>query len=249
MEKELIVTWKKESSGKYFPIGILKSLQKGARKVYYFSYTKGVIQAKNEGFSPLFGETKDGELKRIYISEDGIFPVFANRLMTKSRPEYPQYKQWLDIKNEDNPLEELAKNNGIRATDNLQVFAIPEKKNGKYIVDFFIHKFDLIAPEFWIRIKDFKIDDRLYLTQDIQNPYDKNALLIRTEEPLCFFGYVPRFYTKDFLYLLNQKDSQATLRILRINIDAPLLYRVFCRFESSWSEDFEPFASEEFESF
>lgn len=214
---------------------------------YCFSYTKGVLEAKKEGFSPLFGESKDEELKRVYLSEkDTLFPVFSNRLMTKSRPEYPQYKQWLGIVDENNPLEELAKNNGIRATDNLQVFALPQEENGKYIVDFFIHKFDFIAPEIQTRMENFAPEDMLYLAQDIQNPYDKNALLIRTENPLCLLGYVPRLYAKDFSFFLNQKDSQARIKILRINTFAPLLYRIFCRFEANWVEGFKPFCEEEF---
>lgn len=250
MAKELVVTWRKETSGKWFPIGILKGLQMQGKTIYRFFYTKGVLQAKKEGFSTLFGETKEEELKRIYVSEDDLlFPVFANRLMTKSRPEYPQYKEWLEIQDESNPIEELAKNNGIRATDNIQVFEFPEERDGKYIVDFFIHKLDFIDSAIQEKIKELKVDDILYLAQDIQNPFDRDALLVRREKPLALLGYVPRLYTKDFAYLLNQKNSQATLKILKINPDAPLFYRVFCRFEAQWNKGFRPFFEEEFEKF
>lgn len=168
MKNRLIVTWRKESNKQWFPIGILKRTFTQEDKIeYHFSYTKGVLEAKNEGFAPLFGEQRDENLKRTYISDEVIFSVFANRLMTKSRPEYPRYKQWLDLQDESNPLEELAKNNGIRATDNLQVFAIPEEKNGKYIVDFFIHKFDFIDPAIQAKVGELKPEDTLYLAQDI----------------------------------------------------------------------------------
>lgn len=244
MKNHLIVAWRKESNKQWFPIGILERLILGDRIEYSFSYTQGVLEAKNAGFTPLFGETKNEQLKNTIKSENLLFPVFANRVMTKSRPEYPKYKEWLDLQDENNPFEELAKNNGIRATDNLQVFAIPEKKNGKYIVDFFIHEFDFIDLAIQAKVGELKPKDTLYLAQDIQNPYDRDALLIRTENPLSLLGYVPRLYTKDFVYLLNQKDSQATLKILRTNPDAPLLYRVFCRFEAKWDKGFDPFAEE-----
>lgn len=130
--------------------------------------------------------------------------------MTKSRPEYPKYKEWLDLQDENNPFEELAKNNGIRATDNLQVFAIPEKKNGKYIVDFFIHKFDFIDLAIQAKVGELKPKDTLYLAQDIQNPYDRDALLIRTENPLSLLSYVPRLYTKDFVSAQSKRLSSYT---------------------------------------
>lgn len=248
--KKLIVAWRKEDSKRWFPIGILeRSILKDGKIEYCFSYTKGVLDAKNEGFTPLFGEQTEEDLKRIYVTDEVIFPVFSNRLLTKSRPEYPRYKQWLDLKEENNPLEELAKNNGIRATDNIQVFKIPEEKDGKYIVDFFIHKLDFIYPAIQEKVGELNVGDILYLAQDIQNPFDRDALLIRTEKPLALLGYAPRLYAKDFTYLLNQKNSQATLRILKINPDAPLLYRIFCRYEARWDKEFKPFSEEEFEKF
>jgi hypothetical protein len=56
-------------------------------QLYRFCYTCG---ARKPGFQPFRGmETLD----RVYDSED-LFPVFANRLLPPSRPEYEAFLQW-----------------------------------------------------------------------------------------------------------------------------------------------------------
>lgn len=240
MRDKLIVAWRKQSNQQWFIIGFLQREPKENNQwEYLFYYAKGVQEAFNNGFSPLFGESDIKELKKAYFS-DSLFPVFSNRLMTKSRPEYPQYKEWLELEDESNPLIELAKNNGVRATDSLQLFGIPQKRN-QYIVDFFIHKSNLTPQETQQRMTQRSLGEQLYLSQDIQNPYDKDALLIRTENPLEILGYAPRIYSQDFRTLLNNPKAQATLKIQKLNPQAPLFYRLLCRFEANWIEGFKPF--------
>jgi hypothetical protein len=45
-------------------------------------------------------------------------------------------------------------------------------------------------------------------------------------------GYVPRFYSADLRTILGRTDgaSAAEFRILRNNVDAPLQFRMLCRF-------------------
>lgn len=246
MTDKLIVAWRKQSNQRWFIIGFLqRELEENNQCQYFFYYAKGVCQALDNGFTPLFGEKNISELKKEYFS-DTLFPVFSNRLMTKSRPEYPQYKEWLELEDENNPLIELAKNNGVRATDSLQLFGIPQKRN-KYIVDFFIHKSNLIPQDSQQRTMQRSLGEQLYLAQDIQNPHDQDALLIRTENPLEVLGYAPRIYSQDFCTLLNDSKAQATLKIQKLNPQAPLFYRLLCRFEANWIEGFEPFSDTAFD--
>lgn len=65
------------SKGGWSPIGRLEF----DRGTYRFAYTKGARTAA--GFTPFSGME---DLEQIYESND-LFPVFANRLLPKSRPE------------------------------------------------------------------------------------------------------------------------------------------------------------------
>ena len=245
MSDKLIVAWRKQNNQQWFIVGFLTREQNEGQCNYIFHYTQGVKKALQNGFSPIFGEDDSRDLSKQYFS-NMLFPVFSNRLMTKSRPEYPQYKDWLELEDEINPLIELMKSNGVRATDGLQLFGIPKKENDKYIVDFFIHKSNLIPTENQKRLTQRSLGEKLYLSKDIQNPYDKDALIIRAENPLEILGYAPRIYTQDFCTLLNHPKAQAKLSVKKLNPQAPLFYRVLCRFEANWIEGFVPFDSEDF---
>ena len=74
----------------------------------------------------------------VYESNN-LFPVFSNLILSKSRPEYKQYLDWLGLEREDvNPLKLLAVSGGIRETDSFELFACPERTtDGKYATSFF----------------------------------------------------------------------------------------------------------------
>src|ERR1035437_8026293 len=122
--------------------------------------------------------------------------ITLNILMVpKSRPEYRDYLQWLGLdESETDDLEVLARSGGIRATDSLEIFPRPEPNSeNAYEGYFFSHGLRHLTRENVIRAKSLRPGDRLYLTRDIQNEYDPNALLIRTDNPLAFVGYCPRY--------------------------------------------------------
>ena len=73
--------------------------------------------AKNQGFIPF---TKMNDLESIYTSPT-LFPQFANRVLAKSRPEYERYQKWIILDSSSTPLEELANNNGVKVTDNIEL--------------------------------------------------------------------------------------------------------------------------------
>jgi hypothetical protein len=78
-----------------------------------------------------------------------LFPLFSNRLLSKNRPEYHDYLRWLDIQTEiSDPIEELAKTGGMRATDSLIVFPCPESESdGRYRISFFGHGIRYLPPQ------------------------------------------------------------------------------------------------------
>ena len=240
--KELLLAWREPKSREWIVVG--KLWFKDNR--YYFGYTRGVNKALNSDNLILFGSMQD--INQLYVSDE-IFPIFKNRLFQKNRPEYRDYLDWLGFDNSKEilPLDELARTNGIRATDSLQLFEIPKPQDGKYIVYFYSHGLRHLPKCYQDRLKHLKEKERLFILKDIQNRVDKDALMLRTDDPSELVGYCPRFYAKDFnkLIELNGEDK-VVVSIEKINLNAPLQLQLLCKLETVWSEAFEAFADDEY---
>ena len=89
--------------------------------------------------------------------------------------------------------------------------------------------------------------DSLYICLDRQNTKDKDAVLLRTQDPIAFVGYVPRFLARDFWSLVEENSDEAKVNVVKINKDAPEQLRLLCEFDAHWPEDFKPFDHESFE--
>ena len=123
--KTLFLAWQNPESREWFPIGRL------TQKIdhYSFVYIQGVQQAqKNQDFQPL---TSFPDLSREYHS-DTLFPLFENRIMRPSRPDYQHYLECLNLNSdEDDPLAILSGSGGKKATDHFEVFCCPQQdENG-----------------------------------------------------------------------------------------------------------------------
>ena len=239
MSNKLVLSWRNPDTRTWLPVGILEF----KNEQYIFHYTNG---AKADNFVP-FGQMQDKTEK--YIS-DSLFPIFKNRLLSKSRPEYSDFLNWLDIdRNINNEILELSRSRGIRATDDLQLFPIPEKNNeGKYEVIFFSHGISHISESYVKRLSSLKKNDSLLIMKDIQNEVDSFALMIRTkDEPVELMGYCPAFFAKDFNKLLELNgDKKVNIYVHKINEDAPLQLKLLCRLVTEWPDSFNPFDEKEF---
>lgn len=239
MVKKIILAWRTPKNGQWIPVGLLQL----KNNKYIFEYTKGTKQS-NE-FVP-FGLMK--ELHNSYESEE-LFPIFQNRLLPKSRPEYSAYLNWLGFENgKVSHLEELARSGGIRATDSLQIFPVPEKVDGKYEVMFFSHGIRHLPPNYIERVNHLNQGNTLYLMRDIQNNFDSLALALRTDDPIEIVGYCPKFFVQDFdrLIKVNGPDK-VSVTIAKINLNSPLQFRLLCKFRTPWPENFVPFKDEIFQ--
>lgn len=241
MTKELILVWKKPKDGAWIPVGKLSYKSNN----YIFEYTKGAQKALDEGYFIPFGQMKN--LNKSYESKE-LFPIFQNRLLQKSRPEYDDYLDWLALNKESiTPIEELARSGGIRATDNLQIFPIPKRINNLYEVKFFSHGIRHLPPNYIDRLTHLSPGDKLYLMRDVQNEYDSYAIALRTGNPTEIVGYVPRFFSEDLTRLLNLNDpSEISVVIEKINIKAPFQFKLLCKVNAFWPTGFNPFEQELF---
>jgi len=208
--------------------------------IYRFVYTKGAELSKN--FIP-FGFMQD--LHAVYKPE-ALLPLFANRLISKKRPEYRDFLRWLDLREDEaDPLVLLARTEGVRETDSLTVFPCPERDvDGKYVVHFFSHGLRYLPSEARIRISKLHSGERLYLMPDPQNPHDGFAIALRTDDPATIVGYSPRYISRDFLEILENDPDAVQVRVKRVNTDAPIQLRLLCTLTADWPENFKPCSSE-----
>ena len=237
--KALFVAWQDAQSRHWAPVGRL-TREDG---IYQFVYTRGAEKMPN--FRP-FGRMRD--LHKAYKSEE-LFPIFANRILAKNRPEYEDYLRWLGLSNaEYNALEELARTGGLRATDSLELFPCPEPTVDKnYQVYFFCRGLRHLHTENQERAHHLKPGERLYLMRDLQNLHDGMALLLRTGDPITLVGYAPRYYSGEFTQVINATSpDQIKVTVEQVNRDAPIQYRVLCRLVSPWPASFSPCAQDEF---
>src|SRR5258708_4630275 len=120
------------AKGGWSPIGRLQF----AEGSYRFVYTKGAKTAQD--FTPFSGMEN---LAEVYESDE-LFPVFANRMLPKSRPEYDAYLRWsgFDPANPPDPIAVLGVTEGIRRTDMIELFPCPIPDEQRcYLSKFFLH--------------------------------------------------------------------------------------------------------------
>ena len=239
--KALFIAWQDATSRRWAPVGRL-TRENG---VYRFVYTRGAKEISN--FRP-FGRMQD--LHKVYQSEE-LFPLFANRVLAKNRPEYQDYMKWLGLSEAQyDELEELARTGGLRATDSLEIFPCPEPTKGKnYEVYFFCRGLRHQHEENRERARQLKKGVQLFLMQDLQNPHDDMALLMRTSDPITLVGYAPRYYSAEFTQLIKfNGPEKVKVTVAQVNSDAPEQYRILCKLASPWPLNFSPCTNEQFKA-
>ncbi|MBD2773124.1 HIRAN domain-containing protein [Iningainema tapete] len=240
--KTLFLAWQDPNSRCWFPVGRLTF----DGKKYQFVYTHGAVEARDKCGFPLVYSFP--ELHKVYTSDE-LFPLFSNRVMRRSRPDYRNYLELLNISmHEDDPIAILSRSGGRKVTDHFEVFPCPEPdENGFYHIHFFAHglrHLPLCAAE---RINQLQSGELLYLAHEFQNPYDPNALLLCTMDHYIV-GYCPRYILNDTFKLKNENPKFLKVHVERVNsVPAPLQLRLLCNLTGQWHEDFRPFSSHEYQ--
>lgn len=240
--KALFVAWQDTKTRSWAPVGRLTHDE----GLFRFVYTRGA-KDMGESFQP-FGAMTD--LNSAYISET-LFPLFANRVLPKSRPEYDTYLKWLGMNEAAyDVMEELSLTGGFRATDSLELFPCPEPTSqNQYVVYFFSRGIRHILPESRERASELEKGQRLYLMLDVQNKYDPHALVLRTDEPVTLVGYAPRYYSGEFSSVVKEVGPESIkVTVEQVNKDAPLQYRLLCKLESPWPTNFSPCVHNQFQA-
>lgn len=245
MSNALFVAWRAggPNAGRWGPVGRLERQAGG----YRFVYTRGAQRL--ERFAP-FPEMPD--LNAAYESDE-LFPLFANRLLAPSRPEYEAYLTWggFDPDHPPDPIAILAVTEGRRATDSLELFPCPVPDGqGCYLNKFFLHGVAYVASSAQDRIAALTRDESLLLMFDDFNSYDPDAVAVRTADvrERHLIGYVPRYLAREVRLLCASCDPDfMELRVERVNPGAPLQQRLLCRLNTCWPQGFSPCDDEDFQ--
>jgi hypothetical protein len=215
------LAWQAPDTREWHVVGMLRQRQ----QEYTFNYTVGA-QASSK-FIPFSGME---DVEKTYVSTD-LFPLFKNRLLSKRRPEYPRFIEWLGLANEDvSPINVLGRSGALRGTDHLQMFKRIEIKNdGSFEHIFFAHGLSHLPASASERVSNLTKGEQLYLCLDCQNPFDGNAVLILANNPAEIVGYCPRYIAKYINEFLRSDSSSVTIYVEALSKNAPSNYRLMCQ--------------------
>jgi hypothetical protein len=231
LPNKLYAAWQDETSRSWHTIGRLARLRNDE---YEFVFTKG---AQILGAMPkdLFGMNTFHSYR-----SSVLLPLFRNKLPSRSRPDYTQMANWLNLTGEEMDFDLLSKFGLIPGTDSTLVYPEPDVTTGRYKLEFFIHGVRYVQNDAREWCKNAQAGTRLLPLLDVQNPVDPDAVTLRPEGKNFLLGYVPSFYASDFRKILSDTRGLETARItvLKCNNDAPPQMKLLCRFEAAVPQSF-----------
>lgn len=236
----IFLAWQCPTTRKILPVGRLVDL--GAEG-YEFSYIRAVEAAKAAGFRPLLSFPS---LDEIYRSRE-LPPLFSNRVMPASRPDYPAFVSELGLPRDVGPLELMERSGGRRATDELEVFAPPRRAADGSHMHVLVRGIRHI-PGAEEAVASVNVGEQLLVLRDGQNAHAGHARLLRTGE-VRPVGYLPDYLAQELERIGAPRDPLVTV----VQVNPPPVtvhHRLLCRVDLPasvslfQSEDYLPLSPE-----
>ena len=240
-ELSLYVTWR-HPEGLIHPVGLLTRRVLNGSDSYRFVYLKS--SESIEGFRRLPGLP---DLHRAYESQD-LFPVFRNRQMSRRRPDYARYVEKLNLDIDCHPFEVMARNEGRRLTDRIEVFAPPARTVDGNLTTLFFARGIRHREGASQAVSDLRPGDTLELANDSHNEVNPRAIFVNTanHEPV---GWVPDYLVNtvhDLRDLIGQDATSVTAEHINPPDVAPSM-RLICRLTAPWPDHYEPLTGPDFQ--
>ena len=239
--RTLFLAWQGKQTRQWFPVG---RLDVSAEDPYYnFRYTGGAKRAVQEAVFPLLMEFPD--LHEAYQSPE-LFPVFQNRVMNRTRPDFAGYLRNLGLHEEADPIEILAVNGGSRVTDTYEVFPKLEKRNdGSFMCRFFLHGWRCVSQAAQDRLNELTTGEELYMTLEPANPATGLAVQMQTTD-YHMIGWTPRYLVQDLAAAMTNAPETYEAKVVGVNHQpAPSKQRVLIEMTGNWGNH-EPMTSDDF---
>ena len=240
--RALFVAWQNPETRRFTPVARLAQIVgDDCQDCFEFVYIQAAREAaEHQGFLPFLAFP---ELEGLYRARQ-LFPMFANRILPKSRPDFADYLEQLGLPPAtSSPVSILSRSGGRRATDTLELFPLPTLEPGiGYRTWFWARALRHLGPMSRERITQLQVNERLYVMCDVQNPVDPMALALRTDDR-AVVGYMPTYLLDDTHELL-QTCSFCQVYVDRLNpSSAPIQQCLLCRLESCWPAGFVPYST------
>jgi uncharacterized protein YegP (UPF0339 family) len=239
--RRLFVAWQDPDTRSITPVGRLTRRRGSDGDTFEFHYLRRVRQLPH--FRPFVGFPS---LHESYESAS-LFPFFENRIMPRTRDDYGDYVGMLGLSVDADPFEILARSEGRRATDTIEVFPEPTLENGTVTCRFLVHGVRHIAGAH-DAIDDLRIGEALYVLPDPLNEFDDQAVLLRTGD-YRLVGYVPAYLTS----LIHGPLNVYGLDAVRVSVEhigdrsGPSHLRLLCALAARWPDDVPPLADPDFQ--
>ena len=239
--KTLFLAWQDEArSRQWYPIGRLDADVE--RADYRFRYTGGAERAQQEADFPLLVDFPDPQ-KDYQASQ--LFPLFKNRVIASSRPDFEDYVASLHLSKEADPIEILTVNGGYRVTDSYEVFPkLVKRADGSFVCRFFLHGWRHVKSA-QKRLDQLVLGEKLHLALELTNPKTKVAVQIQTMD-YWMIGWAPHYLVPDLTMALAEAPSRYEASVVRVNPPSlPLKQKFLIEMRSYWN-DHEPMTSADF---
>ena len=235
----LFVAWQNPATRCFYPVGRLAQIEgDGGDVCFEFAYIQGARLAT--GFQP-FPSFPD--LCQVYRAKE-LFPMFENRLVSPKRADFPEYIAQLALPGTTtSPITILSRSTGLRTTDTLELFPLPEfESDHGYRTWFWAHGIRYLPPEGLDRLLRLEPGEQVFPQCDVENPVDPSAIELLSDDDLRI-GYMPS-YLLDDAHALEENCHSGKVYVDRINPPpAPIQQRLLLRLEAFCPEGFVPYAT------
>lgn len=236
----LFVAWRDAADSRIHPVGRLTCEPHDAG--YAFRYLNNVKSLERFSVLPGFPE-----LDIVYRS-DSLFPLFEVRIMSRRRPDYAHYVRSLGLNDENHdPFILLARSEGWKSTDRLEVFAAPRR----------VEDTDLGCSLFFLRglryhpgaaevVDSLKQGDALAIRREPTN--EVNPLAVQVLRGGAVLGHIPDYLVDHVHEVWHECGRDAVeVTVEHVNPDTSGSHmRLLCRLESCWPDSYEPFSDGRF---
>ena len=232
-EKTLFVGWQQPPHGRWFPIGRLDADVE--RSEYCFQYINGVKRAQRDGGFRYILEFRD--LKRQYRSSE-LFPLFQNRVMSATRPDFGDYLLSLGLEKPVDPVEILSVNGGYRTTDSFEVFPKLSKnpEDGHFLCRFLLHGRRYVTEAARGRIEELNPGENLVLALELNNPATGVGIQLQTDDH-HLIGWSPAYLVDDLHRAMTECPGECRTHVVRFNpAPTPSQQRVLIEMSGRWKE-------------
>lgn len=247
----LVVAWQHPKERSIQPVGFLTC----DGHVYRFSYIRNALSVTD--FRPLLGFE---DLDASYQSET-LFPLFAQRAMDPRRPDYQRYVQHLGLEGEPGPWEQIARSQGRREGDTIQLFPEPTVDGNEVQCLFLVHgvrhahkgakilngiRVEVTREQVAEALDGLHRGDELAIVPEPENEKNSQAIVVMGA-PLVPVGWIPDLIVEDLHRLMER--GRVTVTVEHVNgPDAPSHLRLLARLRAASVGGFRFFTGERWES-